>query len=67
VTRTVALAALAATLLAILMRQFTRLGAALESQQASQERFAVAVAGSDDGIWDWDFRSKAKPSKRAKS
>jgi PAS domain-containing protein len=57
VARTLALAALAATLLAILMRQFTRLNTALASLQASQDRFAVAVAGSDDGIWDWDFRS----------
>jgi PAS domain S-box-containing protein len=46
--RTLALAALAMLLLAIIARQFRRLDAA-------RDRFALAVAGSDDGIWDWDY------------
>ncbi len=46
--RTLALAALAVLLLAIIARQFRRLDAA-------RDRFALAVAGSDDGIWDWDY------------
>jgi PAS domain S-box-containing protein len=46
--RTLMLAALAVTLLAIIARQFRRLDAA-------RDRFALAVAGSDDGIWDWDY------------
>jgi len=46
--RTLALAVLAAVLLVLVVRQFRRLNAA-------QERFSLAVAGSDDGIWDYDF------------
>src|SRR5262245_13742090 len=42
--RTLALSALAALLLAIVMRQLSRLHAAGESLQTSQERFSVAVA-----------------------
>ena len=48
VLRTLALAVLAAVLLVLVVRQFRRLNAA-------QERFSLAVAGSDDGIWDYDF------------
>ena len=49
--RTLALSALAAALLALLMRQLARL-------QVSQERYALAVAGSDDGVWDFDFNKR---------
>jgi PAS domain S-box-containing protein len=55
--RTLALAAFAVALLALLRRQFGSLERARKSLQASQERFALAVAGSDDGIWDWDYEA----------
>jgi len=64
---TLALAGLAATLLALLKRQFSNVDGARKSMQASQERFALAVAGSDDGIWDWDYEAGiAFGSKRAR-
>ncbi len=52
--RTTALGSLAAFLLWLLMRQLARVGAARDTLAATQQRFALAVAGSDDGIWDWD-------------
>ncbi|HSW24620.1 MAG TPA: cache domain-containing protein, partial [Burkholderiaceae bacterium] len=48
--RTLALSLLAALLLAIVARQLRRLDAAHASLGASRERFALAVAGADDGI-----------------
>ena len=56
--RTLALAALAAALIALLMRQLARLSKVRDSLNASHERFALAVAGSNDGIWDWDQRTE---------
>ncbi len=52
--RTLALGVLAALLIALLRRQFVRLDSTRESLEVSRERFALAAAGSDDGIWDWD-------------
>ncbi len=52
--RTAALAVLASLLLWLLLRQLARISAARDSLEATRQRFALAVAGSDDGIWDWD-------------
>jgi PAS domain-containing protein len=67
VARTLALAVLAAILIAMLMRQFARLSKMGDSLNASHERFALAVAGSNDGIWDWDqITEKVFASARAR-
>jgi PAS domain S-box-containing protein len=55
--RTLALSALAALLLWMTQRQLARLRAVRDRLDATTERFALAVAGSDDGIWDWDHRT----------
>ncbi len=53
--RTLGLALLATLLMAMLMRQFARLEAARQALDSARERFALAAAGSDDGILDWDI------------
>jgi PAS domain S-box-containing protein len=58
ILRTLALGILAGLLLVMVMRQFSRLEAAHKSLELSKERFALAVAGSDDGIWDCDFAAR---------
>ena len=39
------------------MRQLARLSKVRDKLNASHDRFALAVAGSNDGIWDWDQRT----------
>ena len=65
--RTLALATLAAVLLALVMRQLERLDAARASLETARERFSLAVAGADVGIWDWthdDDRMYGSPRAR---
>ena len=53
--RTLALAGLALVLLYVVLRSLRRLDSARASLEVSKERFALAAAGADDGIWDWDL------------
>jgi PAS domain S-box-containing protein len=65
--RTLALSALATLLMALLWRQLARLNAARASLEISQERYALAAAGSDTGVWDWDLVARtAYESRRAR-
>src|SRR5581483_6181464 len=65
--RTLGLASIAVALLLLLMRQLSRLYRTRESLEVTKERYALAVAGSDDGIWDYDFKSgKVFASARAR-
>jgi PAS domain S-box-containing protein len=65
--RTLALATLAALLLWLLARQLVRLDATRRQLENSQDRFSLAVAGSDDGIWEHDFETgRAFNSARAR-
>ncbi len=53
--RTLALGLLAALLLGLFRAQFERLDRTRASLEVSRERFALAAAGADVGIWDWDM------------
>ena len=52
-----ALAVLAALLLAKVLVQWARQRSVRDSLAAARERFALAVAGCNDGIWDWDLKN----------
>lgn len=46
-----------ALLIALLFRQRKRRGRTEEALHASEQRYLLALAGSTDGLWDWDIRS----------
>jgi PAS domain S-box-containing protein len=65
--RTLALGTLATLLIATVWRQLARLNAARASLAVSEERYALAAAGSDTGVWDWDLvAGSAYESRRAR-
>ncbi len=67
VLRTLGLGALAVALIVTVMRQLSRLAAARGSLATSESRYALAAAGSDTGVWDWDMvAGTAYESRRAR-
>jgi PAS domain S-box-containing protein len=53
--RTIILASVVALLIAVLLRELRLLEQSQRRLRASEERYALAMAGSNEGHWDWDL------------
>jgi PAS domain S-box-containing protein len=55
--RTLVLSLLGALTIAMLVRQLGRVGAGEQALRESEERYALAMEGANEGHWDWDIPS----------
>jgi PAS domain S-box-containing protein len=55
--RTLILTLLGALILAVLLRQIRRVAASERALRLSEERYALAMEGANEGHWDWDVEA----------
>src|SRR5271165_1648355 len=53
--RTLVLTLLGAIIVAALLRQIRRVAAGEQALRESEQRYALAMEGANEGHWDWDF------------
>jgi PAS domain S-box-containing protein len=55
--RTLVLTLLGGLTIVVLLRQLRRVAAGEQAQRESEQRYALAMEGANEGHWDWDVRA----------
>jgi PAS domain S-box-containing protein len=56
--RTLVLSLIGAIIVATLLRQIRRVAAGEQALRESEQRYALAMEGANEGHWDWDFSTR---------